>query len=167
MPEGGVGDLPLIRGASLDHVAVAVRDPADAARLYRDVLGGSFLYGADETGQAFRFIQYRLPAGGKIELVTPLGPGFVQRFLDIRGEGVHHVTLRVEDLRAQLVRLEESGIEPVLVSLGDPHWKEAFLHPRDAHGVLVQLAETPHTDEATAEHMSGRFPEALLLADPG
>jgi catechol 2,3-dioxygenase-like lactoylglutathione lyase family enzyme len=128
------------------------------------VLGAEFLYGADEVAQRFRYVQYRLPGGGKLELVTPLGEGFLTRFLQANGEGLHHVTLKVDDLAAQVGRLEAAGIRPVLADLSDPDWREAFIHPRDAHGVLVQLAETPHDDESTAAHLAGRFPEAALLA---
>jgi methylmalonyl-CoA/ethylmalonyl-CoA epimerase len=144
-----------------------VRDPAAGAGLFRDVLGAEFLYGADDVEQGFRYVQYRLPGGGKLELVTPLGDGFLARFLETHGEGLHHVTLKVDDLTAQLGRLEAAGIHPVLVDMSDPDWREAFLHPRDAHGVLVQLAETPHDDDATAAHLAGRFPEATLLAGDG
>jgi len=158
--------LPIVRGAGLDHVAIAVRDPADSARLFRDVLGGRFLFGADEPDQGFRFVQYRFPGGGKVELVTPIGEGFVSRFLDRRGEGVHHVTFKVEDLAAEVERLREGGEEPFGVSLADPHWKEAFLHPRDHHGVLIQLAQSAHGDDETAAHMRRLFPEAALLGLP-
>jgi methylmalonyl-CoA/ethylmalonyl-CoA epimerase len=163
MPDGPVG-FPLVRGASLDHVAVAVRDAGRAATVYRDVLGGEFLYGADQPEQGFRFVQYRFPGGGKVELITPLGGGFVARFLDARGEGMHHITLRVSDLEAHVERLRQHGIEVILVDLRDANWKEAFIHPRDAHGVLIQLAETPHDDDETARHFGGAFPEAALLA---
>jgi methylmalonyl-CoA/ethylmalonyl-CoA epimerase len=162
MPDAA-GGLPLVGGAALDHVAVAVRDVAAAAVLYRDVLGGEFLYGSDQPEQGFRFVQYRFPGGGKVELVTPIGEGFLTRFLDDRGEGMHHITLRVPDLRAQLDRLRAGGIAVVLADLDDENWKEAFIHPRDAHGVLVQLAETPHRDEETARHFGAAFPEAALL----
>ena len=53
---------------------------------------------------------------------------------------------------------------PVLVNLEDENWREAFIHPRDARGVLIQLAESPHGDEATARHLGDAFPEAALLA---
>jgi len=158
------GDLPLLRGARIDHVAVAVRDVAAAASLYRDVLGGRFLFGADEPEQGFRFVQYRFPSGGKVELVTPLGQGFLSRFLERRGEGVHHVTLRVEALGGQVDRLRQGGVELMQVSLDDATWKEAFIHPRDAYGVLIQLAESPHDDEESARHFGRAFPEAALLA---
>src|SRR5205807_2477067 len=151
MWERAMPDRPLVRGARIDHVAVAVHDVAAAATLYRDVLGGEFLFGADEPEQGFRFVQYRFASGGKVELVTPLGNGFVSRFLERRGEGVHHVTLRVADLAGQVDRLRASGVVLMEVSLEDEHWKEAFIHPRDAHGVLIQLAESPHDDDESAQ----------------
>ncbi len=165
MPDPDHG-LPLVRDAVLDHVAIAVRDLAAAAHVYRDVLGGRFLYGADVAPQAFRFAQYRLPSGAKFELLTPIAPGFVQKFLDTRGEGIHHLTFRVPDLAGQVDRLRAGGITPIRVNLADPNWREAFVHPRDAHGALIQLAESPHTDEQTAEHMTSLFPEEVLLAGP-
>ncbi len=159
-----IGDLaPLIRGARLDHVAVAVRNLRDASVLFRDVLGGEFLFGAEIPHQAFRMAQYRLPGGGKFELVTPMADGFVSRFLDRRGEGVHHITLKVEGIEAQIERLERAGLALTLVNVSNPGWKEAFIHPKDAHGVLIQIAESSHDDEETARHMRERFPEAALL----
>lgn len=159
-------DLPLVRGARLDHVAVAVRDVAAAAALYRDVLGAEFLYGADQPEQGFRFVQYRFPGGGKVELVTPTADGFLTRFLERHGEGMHHVTLRVPDIEAQIDRLRAGGVDLVMVDLRDETWKEAFIHPRDARGVLIQLAESPHDDGETARHLGASFPEAALLEAP-
>jgi methylmalonyl-CoA/ethylmalonyl-CoA epimerase len=154
---------PLVQGASLDHVAVAVRDLSAAARLFRDVLGGEFLMGSEIEHQSFRFVQYRLPAGGKFELVTPMAEGFVSRFLERRGEGVHHVTLRVERIEEQIERLRAGGVNLTLVNLSNPHWKEAFIHPSNAQGVLVQLAESAHSEDEAARHLGERFGEAMLL----
>jgi methylmalonyl-CoA/ethylmalonyl-CoA epimerase len=163
LPEGS---LPVVEGAALDHVAIAVRDPAPAAALLRDVFGAEFLMGADSAAQGFRFVQYRFPGGGKVELVTPIGEGFVSRFLDRRGEGVHHVTLRVERIEEQVERLKAAGIPLTLVALEDPSWKEAFIHPSHAHGVLIQLAQASHSDHEVARHLADRFPEAALLSVP-
>jgi methylmalonyl-CoA/ethylmalonyl-CoA epimerase len=154
---------PAVRGARIDHVAVAVRDLGAAARLFRDILGGEYLMGAEIPAQAFRFVQYRLPGGGKFELVSPTGEGFVSRFLERHGEGVHHITLRVEGIEEQVDRLRGSGIPLTLVSFDNPHWKEAFIHPSEAHGLLIQLAESPYTDEESARHLGERFSEAALL----
>ena len=164
MAEGAVWLPPLVQGARLDHVAVAVRDLAGAAELFRDVLGAEFLFGSEIPDQAFRFATYRWPGGGKVELVTPTGEGFVARFLERRGEGMHHLTLRVERIEEQIERLEAAAVPITLVSLTDPYWKEAFIHPANAHGVLVQLAESPYRDEDTARHFADRFPEAALLS---
>jgi methylmalonyl-CoA/ethylmalonyl-CoA epimerase len=144
---------------------VAVRDVAAAAGLYRDVLGGEFLFGEDVPDQGFRFVQYRFPDGGKIELVTPIADGFLSRFLERRGEGMHHVTFKVPDLRSEVRRLREAGVELTLVSLDDAEWKEAFIHPRVAHGVLIQLAQSKHDDDEAAAHLRELFPEAALLGD--
>lgn len=156
---------PLIEGAKLDHVAVAVRDIRAGAELFRDVLGGEFLFGAPNPGQAFRFVQYRFPGGGKIELVTPMADGFVSRFLERRGEGVHHVMFRVRDIERQAERLREAGVPLTLTNFENANWKELFLHPSTAHGVLIQLAESPNTDDDTARHFADLFPEAALLGD--
>jgi methylmalonyl-CoA/ethylmalonyl-CoA epimerase len=158
---------PLVRSARLDHVAVAVRDLASAAALYRDVLGAEFLMGGDVEGQGFRFVQYRWPGGGKIELVMPIEDGFVSRFIDRRGEGVHHVTFRVDALEEQVTRIQEAGVPLTLVSFDNPYWKEAFVHPDLAHGVLIQLAESPYSEDESARHFAVRFPEAVLLTPIG
>jgi methylmalonyl-CoA/ethylmalonyl-CoA epimerase len=55
---------------------------------------------------------------------------------------VHHLTFRVKDIESKLEYLRSRGIEPVHVVL-DGRWKEAFIHPRQAHGVLIQLMEVP------------------------
>lgn len=136
----------------LDHVAIAVHDIRAAMRIYCDVLGATFLFAGDQDDQAFRFAQFRFPGGGKVELVAPLGPGFVQRFLDERGEGVHHVTLKTPDIAAALAHLAETGVIPINVNTEGEQWKEAFIHPRDAHGTLIQIAQSAWGDEEVARH---------------
>jgi methylmalonyl-CoA/ethylmalonyl-CoA epimerase len=139
--------------AQVDHVAVAVRSIASAKPFFVDALGASFLFAGENKRQGFTWAQFRFPHGGKIELVTPLGSdGFVQRFLDKRGEGVHHLTLKVPDILGAIEHLRSRGVELFNVSTEHHNWKEAFIHPRDAHGVLVQLAQTAFSDEDTAEH---------------
>src|ERR1041385_1640514 len=87
--------------AKVDHVAIAVRAMRPAMPLYTDALGAQFLFAGERTDQGFLWAQFGFPAGGKIELVTPLTPdGFVARFLERRGEGVHHATLNAPDLHA-------------------------------------------------------------------
>jgi methylmalonyl-CoA/ethylmalonyl-CoA epimerase len=139
--------------AQVDHVAVAVRSIAAAVPLFVDALGGEFLFAGENKSQGFRWAQFRFPHGGKIELVTPIdGEGFVQRFLDRRGEGVHHVTFKVPDIFRSIEHLRANGVELMRVSTEHPSWKEAFIHPKDGHGVLIQLAQSAFSDEESARH---------------
>jgi methylmalonyl-CoA/ethylmalonyl-CoA epimerase len=124
-----------------DHVAVAVHDAEKAGSLFRDILGGEWVGEMDVPEEGFRFIQYRYLNRMKIELLQPLGrEGFLQKFLAGRGEGVHHLSYLVTDIESRIEVLRGHGIEPVHVVL-DGRWKEAFIHPRQGHGVLVQLLE--------------------------
>jgi methylmalonyl-CoA/ethylmalonyl-CoA epimerase len=139
--------------AQVDHVAVAVRNIGSALPLFVDALGGEFLFAGENLSQGFRWAQFRFPNGGKFELVTPLSnDGFVQRFLERRGEGVHHVTLKVPDIARSIAHLRGQGVELMRVSTEHPSWKEAFIHPKDANGVLIQIAQSAYSDEESARH---------------
>ena len=139
--------------ARLDHVAIAVRDMHSAIGLWTRTLGARFMFAGDRPDQGFRWAQFALPAGGKIELVTATDPnGFVARFIERRGEGVHHVTLKVDLIENAIRRLEGHGIPLFNVHVEDERWKEAFIHPRDANGTLVQLAQSSISDEDAARH---------------
>lgn len=128
----------------LDHVAFAVHDVADQLPLL-ELLGATFRAGGDFEEGGFRWAQFRIPANAKIELIQPLDPGdeahFVNRFLAARGPGVHHLTFKVSDIEAAITKARELGFEVVGVNIGRPGWREAFVHPKSAHGVLVQLAQ--------------------------
>src|SRR6188472_3756682 len=102
----------------LDHVAVAVREIRPALRLFRDGLGGEYLMGADQ--DTWRWLQLRFPGGGKIELLEPLGEGFLSQFLEKHGEGLHHITFKTDDIHAAIAHLEGLGMELVDKSLDDP-----------------------------------------------
>jgi methylmalonyl-CoA/ethylmalonyl-CoA epimerase len=126
-----------------DHVAIGVHEIDRAAVLFRDILGGESVAGWDVPDEGFRFAQFRYPNRMKIELMEPLGDsGFLSKFLARRGEGVHHLTFRVKDIESKLDYLRSRNIEPIHIVMEDG-WKEAFIHPRQAHGVLVQLMEVP------------------------
>jgi catechol 2,3-dioxygenase-like lactoylglutathione lyase family enzyme len=130
----------------LDHVAFATRDAGDPLRTLVGELGGTVLSGGDAIG--FRSMQVFLgdDAGGmKVELLEPWAveqSDFLERFLSRHGNGAHHLTFKVDDLEAFLPRIADHGLTPVSVDLRDPQWREAFLLPRDAHGTVVQLADS-------------------------
>ena len=145
----------------LDHVAVAVRSIKQALKLYRDGLGGEYLMGGDVAG-TWRWVQLRFPGGGKVELLEPLGEGFLSRFLDKRGEGLHHITFKTDDIHAAIAHLEGLGMELVDKSLEDPHWKEAFLRPSKSHGTLIQVAQSSTPDDVAKHRLQPSNLEELL-----
>jgi len=125
----------------LDHIAIGVPDDARVTSMLVDTLGGS-PYSAGP-GVGFRFWQWQFAQGGRIEVLRPDGPpgGFLHRFLDRRGPGIHHITFKVPDLGASIARAADLGFDIVGLDESDPTWKEAFIHPRQAGGVVIQLAE--------------------------
>jgi methylmalonyl-CoA/ethylmalonyl-CoA epimerase len=123
-----------------DHIAIAVHRLADAPAVLVGALGGAPAYGAP-TGP-YNFYQWRFANGARLEVLEPAGPdSFLHRFLAQRGPGVHHVTFKVPNLKEACARAESHGYEIVGYDDSDPEWAEAFLHPRQALGIVVQLAE--------------------------
>jgi methylmalonyl-CoA/ethylmalonyl-CoA epimerase len=128
---------------SIDHVAIAVRSIRDALPALELIIGasGSPVERVDAQGVDVAFL-----GGGTtaIELIEPVsGTSPVARFLDRRGPGLHHIALRVADLDATLDRLADQGIELIdrVPRTGAHGHRVAFLHPRAAGGVLVELVE--------------------------
>jgi len=131
----------------LDHVAVAVERWSDAWPCFVHRLGGVWHSGGINRG--FSPAQLSFANGAKVEVLQPWEPQdnpFLRRFLDRRGPGPHHLTVKVPDIVDALDRVRAAGFAPVGVDLADPHWKEAFLHPRQATGVVVQLAQAAEGD---------------------
>ena len=126
----------------LDHVAIGTRALTDGWDLFGGLLGGSWVYGGDSPGYWWGQLQFR--TGPKIELLTPAGgpdAAFLERFLASRGAGPHHFNFIVPDISTALSRVRALGVEPVQISLVSATWKEAFLHPKDAYGIVIQVAE--------------------------
>jgi methylmalonyl-CoA/ethylmalonyl-CoA epimerase len=143
-----------------DHVAVALRSIKPALKLYREGLGGEYLMGADQGD--WRWLQLRYPGGGKVELLEPLGDGFLTKFLDRRGEGLHHVTFKTDDIEAAIAHLRGLGFELVDVNISNPHWKEAFLRPSRSHGTLIQVAQSSAPDDVVKDRLRpGNLDELL------
>ena len=128
--------------AVLDHLAIGTPALTDGWELFGGVLGGTWVHGMDSPG--YWWGQLEFAAGPKIELLTPTGgpdAAFLERFLAAHEAGPHHFNFMVSDIRATLARIRALGIEPVGVSLDHPAWQEAFLHPRDAYGIVIQVAQ--------------------------
>ena len=154
----------------LDHVAFGVPDVAPIAKLLAEDLGGRALESGP--GNGFVFWQWEFAGGGAIEIIVPDGPpgGFLHRFLDARGAGPHHITFKVPDIHAALDRARSLGYEPVGFDDRFPGWKEAFLHPKQAQGIVVQIVEAHPELEASLEvegsFVRPPFPETRAASEP-
>jgi catechol 2,3-dioxygenase-like lactoylglutathione lyase family enzyme len=137
---------PPLDGVVLDHVAVAVDDPAAARAWWRD-RGATPITGF--VGEVFGTEQLRMSNGGKVELLSRgTGDGFVDPFLRRFGSGrIHHVTLKVPGpLTDAVAHLRSAGLDVVDVSTDRAHWHEAFLRPSQVGGLIVQIAWTSGDD---------------------
>lgn len=122
-----------------DHVSLAVAN-IERALPSIELMGGVFSAGADHRRNRFRWVQFQLTDGSKLELIAPLGSeSFLNRFLEKRGEGVHHLTYKVVDVEEADRRARARGLRTTGLHL-HPLWSEVFIHPGDALGTLIQLA---------------------------
>jgi methylmalonyl-CoA epimerase len=131
----------------LDHVGVAVRSLEEALRPFRDGLGLDV--GGREEVASERVRVAFLPVGEtRLELLEPTAPdSAIARFLERRGEGVHHLCFEVDDLEQALARLRKQGV-PLVDETPRPGaggCRVAFVHPRGTAGVLVELKEKTRT----------------------
>jgi methylmalonyl-CoA/ethylmalonyl-CoA epimerase len=130
---------------AIDHLGIVVDDLDAAARTYGELLGFE-LEGGEELparGLEVRFVD---AGNSRIELIAPTrDDSEVSGFLKKRGPGLHHVCLRVADLRAALSELEKRGAQLIdkTPKDGAHGTKVAFIHPKGAHGVLIELVEHP------------------------
>jgi len=142
-PDGGLPEEFQALVERFDHVSMAV-DDFDEARATVSLMGGTHHDGGYEPRADFHWVQYDLPHGGRLELIRTESSDpnhFIRRFIDQRGEGLHHLTFKVRDLKAAVYLAEAAGFTVVGYDDSDPSWKEAFIHPRSANGVLIQFAE--------------------------
>lgn len=126
----------------LDHVGIAVRSIAEARRFWEAL--GLRVTAIEEVPQEGVRVAI-IPCGeSRIELLEPIGEGsVVAAFLERRGEGVHHVCLGSDDVAADDEALRAAGFEVLRPepTLGAGGSRVQFVHPRSAHGVLVELAQ--------------------------
>jgi methylmalonyl-CoA epimerase len=132
--------------AGMDHVGVAVKNLDEAVKVYRDALGfkleGIHVLTERKVKVAF------LSSGGEtdIELLEPLSDdSTIAKFLETRGEGIHHFAVKVDDVEATLEDLKRKGVTLIdeKPKAGAEGKKIAFVHPKSTHGVLLELVQRP------------------------
>jgi len=131
----------LIKG--LHHVGVAVSNLDEALRTYKSTLGLEPSYVKEVKDQKIRVASFKI-GGGSIELFEPTDQtSTVAAFLAKRGEGMHHIALAVDDIRATLDAAQEGGASAIdrEPRVGAEGQLIAFLHPKSTRGTLVELCQ--------------------------
>ncbi len=128
----------------MDHVSLAVKDVEKARAFFCEVFGAVPGVGFADDAMKYEWKIFSLGDLSRIELINSTGPGsFLDNFLkDKKAGGVHHITLQTPDIRKAMARLDALGV-PYFGQheYADAYWKEIFIHPRDAFGVLIQISE--------------------------
>ena len=125
----------------IDHIALAVRDYAAAKAFFERIFGAFPGAGAPDQRLGFSWRVFSLGDLSRLEILAPLGAkSFLEGFLRNREGGLHHITLQTDDIHAMRTHLDRCGVPYFGFSDAASDWKELFIHPRDAFGVLIQVA---------------------------
>lgn len=137
--------IPLAGLGPVDHIGIAVRDLEAGKRLYGEVFGLTLLFEEEVATERVRVAAF--DGGGlRLELLHSTDPdGPIGRFVEKRGEGIHHVCYRVADVAATLAQLKAQGLRTLDEEPrpGAGGCQVAFVHPKSAGGVLVEISQPP------------------------
>ena len=128
----------------IDHIGIAVKSLAEAIKVYEDAMGLK-VSGYDQVDeQGVRLAMLNI-GESRIELLEPTSPdSVIAKFIAKRGEGLHHVSVRVPNLEAAVERLKKDGVRLVSdqIKVGAGGHRYVFVHPSSAGGVLLELVES-------------------------
>lgn len=125
----------------ISHIGIAVHDLDENIRLYRDVLGMEFLGTEEVAEQKVRVAMFRI-GESRIELLEPTADDSpVKKYLDSRGQGMHHICYEVEDVDDALKSIGEKGVRLIDKEsrIGAENARVGFLHPKSTGSVLIEL----------------------------
>ena len=125
-----------------DHVGIVVKNIEDALSLFSNLFGFKITESLTFPEEGFKSALIS-KEGVTLELLEPIGSeGIIQKFIEKHGEGLHHISLQVDDIELEMKSLKAKGVrlvsdEPQVVK-GTSN-KGAFIHPRSTHGILIEL----------------------------
>ncbi|GAB6094560.1 hypothetical protein JCM14469_08120 [Desulfatiferula olefinivorans] len=127
----------------IDHVSIAVRDEEKARDFFERLLGATPGAGARDDHMKYRWQMFSLGDLSRLEILGATDKGsFLDPFLSDRQGGVHHITLQTPDIQTAMETLDREAIPYFGYNeYKEAYWKELFIHPRHAFGVLIQIAE--------------------------
>ena len=127
----------------INHIAIAVSDLDEAANHLGSSIGLTELHREEVAEQKVKTASFQV-GESNIELVSPTEPASpVGKYIEAKGEGIHHIALEVEDIESTLKTLKDKGVRLINETsrIGAGGHKIAFLHPKANHGVLIELVE--------------------------
>ena len=127
----------------LTHVGIAVKSIDRSPDLFSKLFGISEEHSEEVAAQNVKAAFFRVGEGG-IELLEPTGADSpVAKFIEKRGEGVHHLSFEVDDIVAEIARLKKEGFQMIdeKPRMGADGFRVAFLHPKSTNGVLVEISQ--------------------------
>jgi methylmalonyl-CoA/ethylmalonyl-CoA epimerase len=128
----------------IDHIAIAVNDVETAVKQYQEALGVTDVEFETVETEGVKVGILHL-SNGRIELMQPTNDNSpIKKFLDKKGEGLHHMALETDDIEGEVTRMEGCGIQFLgKIRPGSAGTKVTFIHPKSLHGVLAELCSHP------------------------
>ena len=132
-----------------DHVSIGVKDADKARALFLDILGGEELPDKGSSSEGFDWFTFML-GGKKMEVVngTREDSG-VGRYVEKYGEGYHHISIAVNDLKEAIAYFESKSVRVIGVNFDSENFKHCYLHPKDTFGAMIQVFQ--ESDETIAD----------------
>lgn len=128
----------------IDHIAIAVNNIEESAKIYQEALGVSEIEYETVESEGVKVAIIHLE-NGRIELMQPTNDNSpIKKFLEKKGQGLHHMALETDDIEGQVSRMEGCGIQFLgKIRPGSAGTKVTFIHPKSLHGVLAELCSHP------------------------
>ena len=128
----------------IDHIAIAVNDVEESAKVYQQALGADNIEFETVESEGVKVAIIELE-NGRIELMQPTNDSSpIKKFLDKKGQGLHHMALDTDDIEGEVERMEGCGIQFLgKIRPGSAGTKVTFIHPKSLNGVLAELCSHP------------------------
>ena len=128
----------------IDHIAIAVTDVEESAKIYQEALGVNNVEFETVESEGVKIAIIHLE-NGRIELMQPTNDASpIKKFLDKKGPGLHHMALETNNIESEVSRMEGCGIQFLgKIRPGSAGTKVTFIHPKSLHGVLTELCSHP------------------------
>lgn len=128
----------------IDHIAIAVNNVEESARVYQQALGVKDIEFETVESEGVKVAIMHLE-NGRIELMEPTNENSpIKKFLDKKGQGLHHIALETKDIEGEVSRMENCGVQFLgKIRPGSAGTKVTFIHPKSLQGVLAELCSHP------------------------